>query len=65
MGDRCALIRKMAMEDRDLEDRKGDRLSHTAPSRIFKTSDEALHLARTLASPGATKMVALAPLGGV
>lgn len=71
MEGRCVLILGTDMGDQDqdqdqgLEDRKGDRLSHTAPSKTFKISDEALLLARTSVSPGAIRKVALAPLGGV
>lgn len=65
MEGRCVLILETAMEDQDLEGRKGDRLSHIALNRTFKISDEALLLVRTLVSPGFFRMVALVPLGGV
>ena len=71
MEGRCALTLETAMEDRDLdldrdlEDRKGDRLSHTDPRKTFKISDEALLLVRNLANPGVIRMVASDLLGVV
>lgn len=68
MEGRCAPILETAMEDqgldRDLEDRKGDRLSLTAPSRTFKISDKVLLLARILVSLEDIRMVASVLLGG-